>query len=77
VTFVNPEPLALFADVICRRRRRGAGAAVRARRARAASDRPDLLRRLATERGFYVPSFYEPHYAGDGTLAGYTVAGRC
>ncbi len=53
VTFVNPEPLAPFADVT--------------------TDRPDLLRRLALERGFYVPSFYEPHYAGDGTLAGYTV----
>ena len=38
----------------------------------AATDRPDLLRLLARERGFYVPSFYEPQYAADGTLAGYS-----
>ena len=72
VTFVNPEPLALFADVIAA----GEGEALVppfARACAAASDRPDLLRRLAAERGFYVPSFYEPHYAGDGTLAGYRV----
>jgi hypothetical protein len=31
-----------------------------------ASDRDDLLRRLSTERGFYVPSFYDVEYAGDG-----------
>jgi len=72
VTFVNPEPLAPFADVIAA----GEGEALvpGLRRAfAAATDRPDLLRRLATERGFYVPSFYEPRYAPDGTLAGYTV----
>src|SRR6185295_7336740 len=45
-----------------------------ARAYRAATGRPSLLRALAAERGFYVPSFYEPHYAADGTLAGYTVA---
>jgi radical SAM superfamily enzyme YgiQ (UPF0313 family) len=39
----------------------------------AATDRDDLLRLLATERGFYVPSLYEPHYGDDGTLASYTV----
>jgi radical SAM superfamily enzyme YgiQ (UPF0313 family) len=72
VTFVNPEPLAPFADVIAA----GEGEALvpGLRRAfAAASDRADLLRLLAQERGFYVPSFYEPHYAADGTLAGYTV----
>jgi radical SAM superfamily enzyme YgiQ (UPF0313 family) len=72
VTFVNPEPLAPFADVIAA----GEGEALvpGLRRAFAsATDRADLLRRLAQERGFYVPSFYEPHYADDGTLAGYTV----
>jgi len=71
VTFVNPEPLALFADVIAA----GEGEALvpGLRRAfSAATDRADLLRLLARERGFYVPSFYEPHYADDGTLAGYT-----
>src|SRR6185436_7543397 len=47
----------------------------------AASNRAELLRHLALERGFYVPSFYEPQYrageaaqpAASGTLAGYTV----
>src|SRR5258708_14440372 len=70
VTFVNPEPLALFADVIAA----GEGEALipALRRAYdAASDRADLLRLLTRERRFYVPSFYQPHYAADGTLAGY------
>src|SRR5207253_9603947 len=39
-----------------------------------ASDRPEMLRLLARERGFYIPSFYEPHYAADNTLAGYSLA---
>ena len=72
VTFVNPEPLALFADAIAA----GEGEALipGLRRAVAdATDRDDLLRRLAAERGFYIPSFYEPDYAADGTLAGYAV----
>ena len=72
VTFVNPEPLALFADAIAA----GEGEALipGLRRAVAdATDRDDLLRRLAAERGFYIPSFYEPEYAADGTLAGYAV----
>jgi radical SAM superfamily enzyme YgiQ (UPF0313 family) len=75
VTFVNPEPLALFADVIAA----GEGEALIPAFDRAlgqAADRGDLLRRLATERGFYIPSFYEPQYASDGTLSGYaTVPG--
>jgi radical SAM superfamily enzyme YgiQ (UPF0313 family) len=71
VTFVNPEPLALFADVIAAGEGEVLVPGLR-RAVSAATDRPDLLRLLATERGFYVPSFYEPHYAGDGTLAGYT-----
>jgi radical SAM superfamily enzyme YgiQ (UPF0313 family) len=72
VTFVNPEPLAPFADVIAA----GEGevlvpsldAAIRE-----ATDRRDLLRRLAATRGFYVPSFYAPEYAADGSLTGYHV----
>ena len=36
---------------------------------------PDLLQRLSQERGFYVPSFYEPQYGADGTLTGYAPAG--
>ncbi|HZM61317.1 MAG TPA: radical SAM protein [Vicinamibacterales bacterium] len=67
VTFVNPEPLAPFADVIAA----GEGEALippLLRAFRTASDRDDLLRRLATERGFYVPSFYDVRYADDGTI---------
>jgi radical SAM superfamily enzyme YgiQ (UPF0313 family) len=72
VTFVNPEPLAPFADVIAA----GEGEVLipGLRRAfAAATSRADLLRHLALERGFYVPSFYEPQYAADGKLAGYSV----
>jgi radical SAM superfamily enzyme YgiQ (UPF0313 family) len=68
VTFVNPEPLAPFADVIAA----GEGEALIPPLLQAfttASDRDDLLRRLAAERGFYVPSFYEVEYAEDGRLA--------
>jgi radical SAM superfamily enzyme YgiQ (UPF0313 family) len=68
VTFVNPEPLALFADVIAA----GEGEALVPPLLRAfkeAEDRDDLLRRLVAERGFYVPSFYDVEYAGDGTIA--------
>ncbi len=69
VTFVNPEPLAPFADVIAA----GEGETLIPTFAGAfneAADRPDLLRRLSVERGFYVPSFYEPQYAADGTPSG-------
>ena len=68
VTFVNPEPLAPFADVIAA----GEGEALippLLAAFEAASDRDDLLRRLTAERGFYVPSFYDVEYAADGTLA--------
>jgi radical SAM superfamily enzyme YgiQ (UPF0313 family) len=71
VTFVNPEPLAPFADVIAA----GEGEVLAPALGRAcseAADRADLLQRLSRERGFYIPSFYEPHYAADGTLTGYT-----
>src|SRR5437763_1389696 len=74
VTFVNPEPLAPFADAIAA----GEGEALvpSLRRAfSAASDRADLLRRLSHERGFYIPSFYDPYYGPDGALAGYHVSG--
>jgi radical SAM superfamily enzyme YgiQ (UPF0313 family) len=72
VTFVNPEPLAPFADVIAA----GEGEVLvpGLRRAlSAATDRADLLRLVATERGFYVPSLYDPEYDADGMLTGYTV----
>jgi radical SAM superfamily enzyme YgiQ (UPF0313 family) len=72
VTFVNPEPLALFADVIAA----GEGELLvpaLAAAMRECSDRDDLLRRLACERGFYIPSFYDVRYAENGTIAAYEV----
>jgi radical SAM superfamily enzyme YgiQ (UPF0313 family) len=67
VTFVNPEPLAPFADVIAA----GEGemlipALMTA--IREAADRKDLLLRLAQERGFYIPSFYDVRYADNGSV---------
>src|SRR6185436_18845262 len=73
VTFVNPEPLALFADVIAA----GEGEVLvpgLERAFAAAGDRPGLLRALSQERGLYIPSFYDPQYAADGTLSGYTTS---
>jgi radical SAM superfamily enzyme YgiQ (UPF0313 family) len=70
VTFVNPEPLAPFADVIAA----GEGEALVPSLLRAfheAADREDLLRRLVAERGYYVPSFYDVDYAPNGTIARY------
>jgi radical SAM superfamily enzyme YgiQ (UPF0313 family) len=70
VTFVNPEPLALFADVIAA----GEGEVLvpsLLKSFNAASDRDDLLHRLAGERGFYVPSFYDVQYGADGTIEAY------
>ncbi len=71
VTFVNPEPLAPFADVIAA----GEGeelvpALVAAMRER--GSRADLLDRLVQQRGFYVPSRYDIEYAPDGTIAAVT-----
>jgi radical SAM superfamily enzyme YgiQ (UPF0313 family) len=76
VTFVNPEPLAPFADLIA------AGEAERLvpTLANAWFDEPGrdaLLERLSTEVGFYVPSHYEPIYDGPGRIAAIApVAGR-
>ena len=70
VTFVNPEPLALFADVIAA----GEGEMLVPALTSAISeaiDRDDLLRRLAQERGFYVPSFYDVRYADDNSIAAF------
>jgi radical SAM superfamily enzyme YgiQ (UPF0313 family) len=70
VTFVNPEPLAPFADVIAAGEGEELVPAL-GRAFSAATSREDLLRLLSRERGFYVPSFYEPRYAADGSMAGY------
>jgi radical SAM superfamily enzyme YgiQ (UPF0313 family) len=69
VTFVNPEPLAPFADVIAA----GEGEILvpaLIEQWHAASSRDDLLEGLSVQRGFYVPSFYEPVYDGPGRSAG-------
>jgi radical SAM superfamily enzyme YgiQ (UPF0313 family) len=73
VTFVNPEPLAPFADVVAA----GEGEVLVPtldRAFREAMGRADLLQRLSRERGFYVPSLYEPQYGVDGALSGYARA---
>src|SRR5687768_15182668 len=69
VTFVNPEPLALFADVIAA----GEGEALVPALVDAfgTSSRSEQLRRLAQQRGYYIPSFYDVEYGADGTIAGY------
>jgi radical SAM superfamily enzyme YgiQ (UPF0313 family) len=67
VTFVNPEPLAPFADVIAA----GEGEALippLLAAFREASDRDDLLHRLVQSRGYYVPSFYDVHYRESGSI---------
>ncbi len=67
VTFVNPEPLALFADVIAA----GEGEALVPALFKAfgaASDREELLRLLTVERGFYIPSFYDVRYDSQGRI---------
>lgn len=70
VTFVNPEPLALFADVIAA----GEGEVLVPSLLEAVSEatsRDDLLKRLTTRRGFYIPSFYDVRYRDDGTIDAY------
>ena len=71
VTFVNPEPLAPFADVIA------AGEAELLVPALVDAwsnthNRPELLTALATARGFYIPSFYDVAYDGPGRVAAIT-----
>jgi radical SAM superfamily enzyme YgiQ (UPF0313 family) len=67
VTFVNPEPLAPFADVIAA----GEGEALvpALLDACGAASRREQLERLARQRGCYIPSFYDVEYGADGTIA--------
>ena len=70
VTFVNPEPLALFADVIAA----GEGESLipdLVETMRETRDREEVLTRLATRRGFYVPEFYDVAYEPDGSIAAF------
>ncbi|CAN5640613.1 radical SAM protein [soil metagenome] len=67
VTFVNPEPLAPFADVIAA----GEGETLvpdLAAAFREADSRQALLEQLAGLRGFYIPAFYDVEYAADSTI---------
>jgi radical SAM superfamily enzyme YgiQ (UPF0313 family) len=68
VTFVNPEPLAPFADVVAAGEAELLVPALVAAWS-AARNRPELLARLAGERGFYIPSFYDAVYDGPGRVA--------
>ena len=70
ITFVNPEPLAEFADVIAA----GEGEMLvpsLVDAIGATGGRDDLLRRLTGERGFYIPSFYDVRYDAGGTIAAF------
>jgi radical SAM superfamily enzyme YgiQ (UPF0313 family) len=71
VTFVNPEPLALFADVIAAGEGELLVPALVESWHRAGS-RAELLSLLARERGFYIPSFYDVTYDGPGRVAAIT-----
>jgi len=67
VTFVNPEPLAPFADVIAA----GEGEALVPALLEAfqTPSRSEQLRRLAQHRGYYIPSFYDVEYHTHGAIA--------
>jgi len=69
VTFVNPEPLAPFADVIAA----GEGEALvpALLDAFGTSSRREQLLRLAQARGYYIPSLYDVEYGADGGIARY------
>ena len=71
ITFLNPEPLAPFADLVAA----GEGevlvpALVAA--LDAGGSRQDALQRLARQRGFYVPSFYDVDNGPEGVAAVHT-----
>jgi radical SAM superfamily enzyme YgiQ (UPF0313 family) len=71
VTFVNPEPLALFADVIAA----GEGEVLvpALLDAFGVASRSEQLKRLAQARGYYIPSFYDVEYKSDGTIERFAV----
>ena len=72
VTFVNPEPLALFADVIAAGEGEMLIPALVAS-IQSAGSRDELYAQLAARRGFYIPSSYDVVYADDGTIAAFEV----
>ena len=70
VTFVNPEPLAPFADVIAAGEGEVLIPALTAAISEAGS-REELYSRLVASRGFYIPSLYDVRYSDDGTIAAF------
>ena len=71
----NPEPIADFFDMfyIGEGETRNEEVIQTYRKCRAeGADRREFLRRAAKIPGIYVPSFYEPSYKEDGTLAAFT-----
>ncbi len=70
ITFVNPEPLAPFVDIVAAGEGEVLIPALTAA-IRECADRTTLYRRLASERGFYIPSLYDLRYAPDGTIAAF------
>ena len=74
-TFLNPEPLAPFADLVAV----GEGEPIVPRMMDALLGAPDPrkgLESLQPQDGFYVPSRYDVRYHGDGTVAAYDGPGR-
>ena len=73
--FLNPEPLAPFADLIAV----GEGEALVPRMIEALAGAPDArkgIEGLTEKDGFYVPSRHDVRYHDDGTVAGYDGPGR-
>ncbi len=73
VSFLNPEPLAPFVDLVCA----GDGEVLipeLIRVAGSAERRTAALRRLTGRPGMYVPSLVDVHYAPDGTVAAFSAA---
>jgi radical SAM superfamily enzyme YgiQ (UPF0313 family) len=68
ITFVNPEPLALFVDVVAA----GEGEVLVPSLLKALGEsvnRGAVLRTLAAATGFYIPSCYDVRYEANGTIA--------
>jgi radical SAM superfamily enzyme YgiQ (UPF0313 family) len=72
VTFVNPEPLAPFADVIAAGEAELLVPSLINGFGVAEGDRSALLAHLSAERGMYVPSAYDVAYDGPGRLSAIT-----
>ncbi|HNJ41759.1 MAG TPA: radical SAM protein [Acidobacteriota bacterium] len=74
-TFLNPEPIADFVDVVCVGEGEGLVPQL-VEFIEQSSSRAELLERLSYEPGFYVPSFYDVEYNDDGTIADIVPKGR-